>query len=162
MQTDAQTAAWIELGMVPGLTPARFRDLLKVFGLPREILSCTPAQLGRVVPEALAVRIASRCHEQQVASALVWLAAESHYLVTLGDAAYPEMLLQCADPPPVLYVRGRADLLAKPSIAVVGSRNATPQGRQSARAMARNLSYAGIIVVSGLALGIDAAAHEGA
>jgi DNA processing protein len=83
-------------------------------------------------------------------------------VLTLGDAAYPPRLLQTADPPLLLYAIGRVELLSAPSLAIVGSRKATPQGLDNARSFARQLSEQGLTIVSGLALGIDAAAHEGA
>ncbi len=83
-------------------------------------------------------------------------------LLTLADAAYPQALLTMPDPPPLLYAKGRLDLLQARSVAVVGSRHATPQGLEDARRFSRAFSNAGLAVVSGLALGIDAAAHEGA
>jgi DNA processing protein len=92
-----------------------------------------------------------------------WLGAgELRAVLTLGDAGYPAALLETADPPLLLYVQGRVELLAAASVAIVGSRNPTPQGVENARSFARHLSQAGLSVVSGLALGIDGAAHEGA
>jgi DNA processing protein len=82
-------------------------------------------------------------------------------VLTLDDPAYPPMLLTMPDPPPLLYIKGRLDLLHIKSIAVVGSRNATPQGIEDAERFARQFSEAGLAVVSGLALGIDGAAHRG-
>lgn len=81
--------------------------------------------------------------------------------MTLADADYPRLLLETAGPPPVLYAKGRRELLGRPALAVVGSRNATPQGLRDAEAFSRALSDAGLTIVSGLALGIDAAAHAG-
>ncbi len=93
-----------------------------------------------------------------------WLAADPvrRHVLTLGDPAYPPALLETADPPLLLYAQGRIDLLTSPSIAIVGSRHATPGGLDNARAFANHLSRAGMVIVSGLALGIDGAAHEGA
>jgi DNA processing protein len=82
--------------------------------------------------------------------------------VTLGDPAYPAQLLETSDPPTLLYVRGNPALLQRRGLAVVGSRNATPQGLQTATSFARTLAAQGIAIISGLALGIDAAAHKGA
>jgi DNA processing protein len=96
-----------------------------------------------------------------VRRALEWLAAPENHLITLGDAYYPQLLLQISDPPPLLYVKGRRELLNRPALAIVGSRNATAQGIANAEDFARALSDAGITIVSGLALGIDAAAHRG-
>jgi DNA processing protein len=162
MRTDAQTAAWVELGMVPGLGPVAFRELLAAFGLPLEILNAGRARLAAVVPEALAARIAARAPQADVDRTMAWLSSDAHVLLTLADPEYPPLLLEISDPPPLLYVVGNAALLSAPALAVVGSRNATPQGRENGEAFARHLSAAGYTIVSGLALGIDAAAHRGA
>ena len=90
-----------------------------------------------------------------------WLEAPGRYLVRRGDAAYPALWQEIADPPDVVYVEGRIELLNAPSFAIVGSRNATLLGASDAEAFARALSDAGLTIVSGLALGIDAAAHRG-
>ena len=92
---------------------------------------------------------------------LAWLREPGHDLVAWGDPDYPASLLEIGDPPPVLYCMGRRELLAQPAFAIVGSRNATPQGCADAEAFAAALSAAGLAIVSGLALGIDAAAHRG-
>lgn len=92
---------------------------------------------------------------------LRWAESPNHHVVALGDANYPPWLHEIADAPPILYVIGRVDLLSAPSLGVVGSRNATERGMRDAREMSRTLSDAGLAIVSGLALGIDAAAHEG-
>ena len=91
-----------------------------------------------------------------------WLAAPERHLLVLGAAAYPSQLASIASPPPVLFVAGRASLLKAPQIAVVGSRRATPGACDSARALARALAASGLTVTSGLAIGVDGAAHEGA
>lgn len=95
--------------------------------------------------------------------ALEWLSQPGNrHLLTLGDEAYPAALLEIPDPPVALYVKGdAAALLSRPSLAVVGARNATPQGEANAESFSRALSEAGLCIVSGLALGIDAAAHRG-
>ena len=86
----------------------------------------------------------------------------AHEVIARGDPDYPRAFLHIADPPPVLYCVGRRELLNHPALAIVGSRHATPAGREHARAFARTLGEAGLAIVSGLALGIDGAAHEGA
>jgi DNA processing protein len=83
-------------------------------------------------------------------------------VLALGEPGYPELLAHIPDPPLLLYIKGRVELLASPMLAVVGSRNASAQGKANALAFAASLSGAGLCIVSGLALGIDAAAHEGA
>ncbi|MBC7780711.1 MAG: DNA-protecting protein DprA [Proteobacteria bacterium] len=100
--------------------------------------------------------------DPRVALTLNWLAADDHHLVTVDDVDYPRLLREIADPPLALYLRGRRDLLGCPMLAVVGSRNPSAPGVQTAEAFARSLAQAGLTIVSGLALGIDAAAHRGA
>ena len=90
-----------------------------------------------------------------------WIDQPGNDLLTLADARYPAALLQIADPPLLLYVRGRVELLSHPALAIVGSRSATPAGTRDALAFAETLSNAGLTIVSGLALGIDTAAHRG-
>src|SRR5262249_51845981 len=96
-----------------------------------------------------------------VERALAWVEQPGNAIVTLADAAYPRLLLEIPDPPGLLYCRGRTELLNRPSLAVVGSRNATAQGTSSPEQFERSFSSTGLAIVSGLALGIDAAAHRG-
>ena len=139
MRPDADTAAWLRLGLVPQLHPAPFRALLKEFGLPGDILKARRAQLARVVPEATAQAILATSAAAEVERALDWLSAEGHELITLADNRYPTALLEVNDPPPMLYVRGNPQLLSRGSLAIVGSRNATPQGLSNAESFARTL-----------------------
>jgi DNA processing protein len=96
-----------------------------------------------------------------LAETLAWLDQPGNSLLTLGDPDYPKPLLEIADPPALLYCKGRRDLLGRPGLGIVGSRNATPQGLRDAEAFALALADAGLTIISGLALGIDAAAHRG-
>ena len=98
---------------------------------------------------------------EAVAQASAWASEPGHAVVTLADDAYPKPLLEIADPPTLLYAQGRLDLLGRPALAVVGSRNATAQGERNAESFAQAFSEVGLTIVSGLALGIDAAAHRG-
>jgi DNA processing protein len=98
----------------------------------------------------------------QLTSAIAWTRVEGNYVVTWDDPLYPQALLNTSEAPPVLYAKGRLELLNKPSVAIIGSRNCSGQGANTARSFAREVSDAGLTIVSGLALGIDAAAHEGA
>jgi len=154
-------AAWVDLGLVPGLGPANYRALLSAFGLPSQVLAASPEQLRKVVPSALVHSICTIDRSKEVRAALDWLALPGNHVLTLADPAYPPRLFDLADPPPVLYLRGKPDLLGAPSIAVVGSRNATPAGNASAERFARELSISGLTIVSELALGIDTSAHRG-
>jgi DNA processing protein len=96
-----------------------------------------------------------------VARSLEWASLPGHAIITLADEAYPRALLEIGDPPALLYAAGRSELLSCPALAIVGSRNASVQGERNAESFARALSDAGLAIVSGLALGIDAAAHRG-
>ncbi len=162
MPPTAELEAWLKLGLVPGLGDASVRKLLSVLGSPEQALAASYSTLTGIVGENLARRIQAGCPPDAVKVALDWLASSVyHHLVTLADSAYPARLLQTFDPPTMLYVKGRVELLQQPAIAIVGSRNATPQGEANAEAFAQLLSQSGLTVVSGLALGIDAAAHRG-
>lgn len=147
---------WLRLTLAPGLGVAALRTLLGRFGLPEQILANREA-----LPPLIARTLDSEPVSSAVALALDWLAQPGRALVTLADAEYPRLLLEIPDPPLVLYCRGRVELLAQPSLAVVGSRNATPQGKRDAESFSRVFSTAGITIVSGLAQGVDAAAHRG-
>lgn len=161
MQHDVELAAWIKLSLVPGLGGQNLRRLLAAFGLPRQVLAAGRGALAKIVSAEIAARILSDLDAPAVDAALEWAAADCHAVLTLADADYPQPLLETPDPPALLYLRGRRELLARPSLAVVGSRNATPQGMSNAEQFARAFSGAGLTIVSGLALGIDAAAHRG-
>jgi DNA processing protein len=160
---DPELAAWLRLTLAPGVGGQTLRKLLTEFGLPSRVLAAGRAALARSVGESLAGTIAAADGETAaIDAALAWARAPGHSIITLADRAYPPRLLEIADPPALLYVDGRGELLARPGLAIVGSRNATPQGIENATAFARALSEAGLTIVSGLALGIDAAAHRGA
>jgi len=156
-------ADWLRLAHVPGVGNGARRTLLKAFGLPEAIFAASYASLAAVVGPAIAERLLSIGPEvsQAIEAALVWAEQPGNHLLTLADAEYPPGLLTADDPPLILYARGRLDILAQPMLAIVGSRNATAQGERDAEAFAAALGQAGLTVVSGLALGIDAAAHRG-
>jgi DNA processing protein len=154
-------ASWLQLALTPGLGAALLRRLLGEFGLPENVLGAKRAQLERHLPTALIANLQSVDVARAVDQALAWAQLPDHTIVTFADPGYPKLLLEIADPPALLYCSGRAELLSRPSLAVVGSRNATAQGIRNAEQFARTLSDAGITIVSGLAMGIDAAAHRG-
>lgn len=158
----AELAHWLRLTLIPGLGGEGQRRLLKVFGAPAAIFSASGSALRGTVGTALAERIAAHNAAPELDAALDWAAQPGNRILTLADAAYPQALLSAADPPVLLYVKGNAALLNRPAMAIVGSRNATKQGEANAAAFAQALAAAGLTVVSGLAAGIDAAAHRGA
>ncbi|MDO5691212.1 MAG: DNA-processing protein DprA [Pseudomonadota bacterium] len=170
----AEIEAWLRLTLTPGVGNDAARRLLAAFGLPQAIFEQPHAALRQVltVAQASALQAEPDTLPLQLQTTLDWLqAAEDGVacrLVTLGDAAYPASLLATEDPPPMLYVLGGSAAAGEPmawpakAIAMVGSRNPTPQGAQNARQFARAFAGGGITVISGLALGVDGAAHEGA
>ncbi|MFM0645387.1 DNA-processing protein DprA [Paraburkholderia bryophila] len=163
--TDFEIAAWLRLSLAPGLKPAALRLLLTAFGLPEAIFDETPAALAVVAGEAAAraaLAPAGPEFDTQLDAVLAWRELPGNQVVMLDDPAYPPALLTMPDPPPLLYIKGRLDLLHTRAVALVGSRSATPQGVEDAERFARALSAAGVTIVSGLALGIDGAAHRGA
>lgn len=158
---DRDLAAWLRLSLAPGVGGETQRALLSAFGLPGNIFNAGIAALARVVPRATAENLVNHAAAREVDAALLWAHEAGNRILTLADPDYPQRLLETPDPPTLLYVRGRVDLLNAPALAVVGSRNATPQGTANAEAFAEALADAGLTIVSGLALGIDAAAHRG-
>jgi len=169
-----ELAAWIRLTETPGVGNKNARKLLGAFGLPQAIFAQSMTALAQVVGPTL---VAQLCQAPDTAAALTdttwnWLQQQEtdgvrRMVATLGDPLYPAALLNLDDPPLLLYLLGNADfgtggIDPQTSLAVVGSRNPTPQGAANARQFAKALSQAGLTIVSGLALGIDGAAHEGA
>jgi DNA processing protein len=165
MQRD-ELAAWLRLALNPELGPAAARKLLAAFGLPQQVLAQGTEALLQVVDRrrADAVRKEPAGHDALLESTLAWLAQApgEREVLTLADPSYPAALLEIADPPLMLYRLGRLAPFPQRALGVVGSRNPTPQGLQNARRFARAFSEAGVTVVSGMALGIDGAAHQGA
>jgi len=158
----ADLASWLRLSFVPGLGPARQRTLLAAFGLPERLFAASRTAIASVVGAKLADALLATPDAARIEATLAWAAEPGNHLVTLADAAYPRALLDIADPPLLLYLKGDPALLGAPALAIVGARSATPQGVANADAFARALGEAGLTIVSGLALGIDAAAHRGA
>ena len=172
MEQD-ELAAWLRLALTPGVGNDAARRLLAAFGLPQAIFEQRPAAWRQLLTPAQAEALGELPPQlpEQLQATLEWLDGADdglqRRLVTLGDATYPASLLAMADPPLMLYLSGQLRLLEAagwPSraLAMVGSRNPTPQGAQNARQFARAFAGAGLAVVSGLALGVDGAAHEGA
>ncbi len=160
-------SAWLRLLDTPGVGRAAARALLARFGSAEAVLDAQTAERASVVGPAAAGALerAPEHFEARRDAAWRWLDSDTggaRDVVVVGDPRYPQILLESADPPLLLYAHGRIELLQRPAIAIVGSRNPTAQGLENARAFASHLSRAGWVVVSGLALGIDGAAHEGA
>jgi DNA processing protein len=157
-------AAWLRLLATPGVGRDTARRLLAACGTPDAIFTARAATLREMAGAEIATALATEPerHATQWAATQAWLDADpTHHVLTLGDAAYPAAWLETADPPLLVYAQGRLELLAAPSLAVVGSRNPSAQGLDNAQAFAAHLSRAGLTIVSGMALGIDGAAHGG-
>jgi DNA processing protein len=160
MIVDARARAWVSLNLA-AVAAAPLAVLLRAFGAPQAVVAATPAQRHRFVAKADVEALDRGVDAARLQSALDWLALDGHSIVAWDDGDYPPALLEIAAPPPMLYCLGRRDLLREPAFAIVGSRNGTPQGCADAQAFAGALASAGLVIVSGLALGIDAAAHRG-
>jgi DNA processing protein len=160
---------WLRLANANGLSPIALRALLAAFGGPHAVLEQSFEALTSVAGEKAARAVLAPpasstlgAFDECVERTIEWASAAGNAVITLADSAYPSALLTMPDPPPLLYVKGRLELLQARAVAIVGSRGATQQGIEDARRFAHALSNAGLAVVSGLALGIDGAAHRGA
>jgi DNA processing protein len=138
--------------------------LLDRFGAAENVFAATRSELGVVLEgkTSLIDAILEGADPARAQTELTWLAQPGCHVVTLADPDYPTLLREIADPPPLLFVRGVKSVLTQPQIAVVGSRNPTATGCENAHHFAQTLAHAGLVITSGLALGIDACAHRGA
>lgn len=169
-----ELTAWLRLQLTPGVGNATARRLLAAFGLPQQVFAASLQALEQVASAQQCVALHTVPPELPTLLEATWQWQESNPLqcrvMTLGDANYPQSLLQMEDPPLLLYGMGAqrvwaSNALAREvsrSLAIVGSRNPTPQGAVNARQFSQSLAQAGLTIVSGLALGVDGAAHEGA
>lgn len=166
MSGSGEFEAWFRLLETPRLGPVQLRQLLAAFGSPAAVLRAPPSALKGFVAPALVAALAGPKpdhFDERLRRACEWLdASPGRRYVTLADAEYPPLLLQTADPPVLLYAEGAIERISAPSVAIVGARHPTAQGIENAHAFAAALSREGLVVISGLARGIDAAAHEGA
>lgn len=162
---DDDSAAWLRLLLTPGVGRAAATLLVEHFGSPSALFATDAASLEATLGAAAAAKLSTEPPEwrEHCGRTREWLAASpNRYCLGLLHPLYPARLKEAPDPPLLLFAEGRLELLQAPSVAIVGSRRATPQGVDHAAAFAAALAREGFTVVSGLALGIDAAAHEGA
>ncbi len=165
MSGDDDFAAWFRLLETPGIGREGARRLLAACGTPAAVLATPQATLCALVGPARADALQQPppAFEERLAAAQGWLAGgDDRHVLTLDHPAWPPALLQAPDPPLLLYVQGDLACLSAPSVAIVGSRHPSTQGADNARHFAARLAAEGWLIVSGLAQGIDAAAHEGA
>lgn len=158
----AALSAWLTLCRAPGVGSGAVQKLIETFGSPQAAISASAASLRATGLGAESVAALKQPDADGIARDLAWLDAPQRCLLSWDDPRYPETLRAIASAPPVLFCQGDADLLAMPQIAIVGSRTATPQGLENAQAFALELARRGFVITSGLALGIDGAAHRGA
>ncbi len=146
----------------PGIGPARCGRLLAQYGDAASVVRAPAPELARFGVPAAALDYLQHPDSKAIAADLAWLAQPGHQLLTVADSGYPPQLRAIDALPTALFVQGDAGLLAEPQLAIVGSRNPSPAGRDNAHQLAAELAAAGLVITSGLALGIDAAAHRGA
>jgi len=161
--SPAELEARLRLHRLPDIGPKRFAKLLEAFGSASKAISA-PASAWRSLGLPAACAEARRCPTVRdgASHAMRWLERPGQHLLMWDQADYPALLAQIPDPPPLLFVAGDAQILEKPQLAMVGSRRASRPGMDTAAAFSRSLAGAGFVITSGLALGIDAAAHQAA
>jgi DNA processing protein len=157
-----QTRYWLTLTQAPGLGPATIAKLVQRFGSAEAVCLVPVAALEAAGLKRAAIEALRAPDERRLDAAFRWAAQDHAYILTPDSADYPRPLHELASAPPVLFVRGDPAVLAEPQLAIVGSRHPSPGGVETTRAFARHLAGLGLVITSGLALGIDCAAHEGA
>lgn len=162
IQTENSLRSWLALTYVPNLGPIRIHSLLEVFDNPSAILDAGRSVWKEAGLSEKMIENLSAPDWDKVDTDLKWLEQENTNILTLDDERYPPMLKNIPDAPPVLYTLGQAEILKLPQLAIVGSRNPTHSGKDIAHDFAAYLTSMGLSVTSGMAMGIDAAAHQGA
>ena len=158
-----QYLGWLALALTPGLGARMAGKLLRAMGSPEGIFNASLTELeSHRLPAAVAQAIHTRQPMSAAAKELAQAQAAGIRLLTWDEPEYPQRLREIYDPPPLLYVRGNIELLNRHLISIVGSRRPTPYGNQMAERLARDLADRGLVIVSGLARGIDSCAHKGA
>ncbi len=165
MPLQSDDELFLRLSLTRGVGARTSHKLLAELGDVAQVFSASQATLAKLMGDKLASALCaapSAEMREKIDATLVWLADEKHHLLTWSHADYPKALLESGDAPIVLYGNGTLDVLKRPAVAIVGSRNSSQGGNDDAEAFAKALAQNGVVVVSGLALGIDAAAHTGA
>ena len=161
--SEAEISAWLKLTLANGVGSSVQRNLLKEFGSPQAIFDAGELLIEKYIGQSKAQKLFTAQTDEIIEQTLTWLQlSEQHHIITLADENYPKILLNISDPPTIIYARGNIELLNHQGLAVVGSRNATPQGLLNAENFCQVIANFGLPIISGLALGIDSAAHKGA
>ena len=154
---------WLALSLTPGLGPTKARKLVERFGSPDAIFRASLTELeGTGIQAASAQALATGRAAELAREELAKAASGRATVISMEDPAYPPRLKEIYDPPLVLYVRGNTELLAQPGIAMVGTRHPTPYGSGMAERLACDLANQGLVIISGMARGVDTASHRGA
>ncbi len=156
------TLAWLTLTNTPGIGSRTALRLVEKFGSPQAILSASQTELSTCKLSGRSLEDLTTSKSEHFDSTLEWLEQPDHHILTWCDARYPAMLREISDPPILLYIHGDPELLSAPQLAIVGSRNPSASGRDISYEFARHLAGRGFTITSGLATGIDGAAHSGA
>jgi len=163
MSDEAQSLhGWLTLCHAPGVGSTTIQQLLSYFESPQQIMSAGRETLRHAGLSEASIKGLLEPDEQAIEADLLWLEQDKAYILTLADERYPPLLKEIPDPPAVLFVYGQLESLSQPQLAMVGSRHYSSSGRDTARDFAYYLASAGLVITSGLALGIDAASHQGA
>jgi DNA processing protein len=162
LATTDTLSSWLALYHAPGVGAVTFNQLLEKCITPGELLQTGTEQLRKLGLKQASIDALRHPNEEAVAHDLEWHSQPGNRIMCSQDPDYPELLRQIPAPPPLLYVHGDTRILGEPQLAMVGSRNPSASGQRTATEFAQHLSAAGLIITSGLALGIDAASHQGA
>jgi DNA processing protein len=161
-RTDLELHAWLVFARAPGLRAEQLLALLERHGSAQQVLDAGSKAWREVGMADAAMEALSAPDHTRIDADRAWFAAPRRTIVTIASPDYPSLMRQLLDAPIAVFVEGDAAALAAPQLAIVGSRNPTVDGRETAEAFARALASCGLTITSGLALGIDAAAHRGA
>jgi len=162
LATTDTLSSWLTLYHAPGVGAVTFNQLLERRISPNELLQTGAEQLRKLGLKQASIDALRHPNEEAVAHDLEWHSKPGNRIMCSQDPDYPVLLRQIPAPPPLLYVHGDTSILGEPQLAMVGSRNPSASGQRTATEFAQHLSAAGLIITSGLALGIDAASHQGA
>jgi DNA processing protein len=154
---------WLAISLTPGLGPTRTKKLVEHFGSSAAVFRASLTELeASGIPAVSAQSIATGKSAELAREEIARAAAAEVTIVSLDDLCYPPRLKEIYDPPPILYVRGNPEILTKPGIAMVGTRHPTPYGSGMAERLACDLAAQGLVIISGMARGVDTASHRGA
>ena len=155
-------AAWLTIFCAPGIGTTRFYYLIERFGSPEKAVNASTSALRAAGVNQKAIHFIQSPPRQLIQQNLEWATERGHVIRTCQCPQYPEKLKELKDAPPLLFIKGCEDLLNEPQIAIVGSRHPTPGGQANTKNFSQKLAQSGLLVTSGMALGIDAVAHQAA